>query len=198
MAKELDQSFFKADAITLAKKLLGKRVVCNGCEGIIVETEAYKQDPASHAFKITERSKIMGDTHGYVYVYLIYGMYNCINFTTNENAVGAVLIRAIEPTHGIDTMKQRRGKGRKNPDSLKHKNLASGPGKLCSAFDITVKHNNQVIGKEIKVFDAKEIPLSQIHTTTRIGINEGKELMWRFYIKGNQHVSVKCKNESRA
>ncbi len=191
MPKKLLQSFFSKDAVQLAKKLLGKKIKYGNCEGIIVETEAYKRDPASHAYKITPRSQIMLDTHGHIYVYVIYGMYHCLNITSNENDVGAVLIRGIEPTNGIEYMKERRAKKRKNPDAIKLKELCSGPGKLCSAFDISKKNNNKVVGEEINFFDAPEVPKSSIVSSSRIGIKEGKELLWRFYIKDNVHVSVK-------
>ena len=151
MSTQLPKSFFSIDAVDLAKKLLGKRIVYGDCEGIIVETEAYKRDPASHAYKITPRSQIMLDTHGHVYVYVIYGMYHCLNFTTNQGDVGAVLIRAIEPTKGIEKMKQRRGKKLKNPRSLKLKDLCSGPSKLCEAFAIDKSNNALEVGKEILV-----------------------------------------------
>lgn len=198
MSKELSSSFFAGDAVEVAQKLLGKKIKCGNCEGIIVETEAYKRDPASHAYKITPRSEIMLNTHGYVYVYVIYGMYHCLNFTTNEDDVGAVLIRAIEPTAGIEEMKVRRSKKRLDPSSLKLKDLCSGPSKLCDAFGIDKNNNALELGEEIQIFDAKEILDLMIHATSRVGITEGKELMWRFYIKGNEYISVKCKNESRA
>ena len=113
MTTLLPQSFFAKDAIQLAKELLGKKIIFGCCEGIIVETEAYKRDPASHAYKITPRSQIMQDTHGHIYVYKIYGMYHCLNVTSNQGDVGAVLIRAIKPTMGLDLMQERRLKKRK-------------------------------------------------------------------------------------
>ena len=102
----LPPSFFARNTVTVAKELLGKVMVVNGARVRIVETEAYRSDEASHAFKKTERSAIMFDTYGHVYVYLIYGMYHCLNITTNKNDIGAVLIRSLQPLNGISLMKK--------------------------------------------------------------------------------------------
>ena len=188
----LDQSFFKGDALDIAKQLLGKKIKVGNCEGIIVETEAYKRDPGSHAYKITPRSQIMQDTHGYVYVYVIYGMYHCLNITTNKDDVGAVLIRAIEPTNGIDVMQKRRLSKHKNKSKqLKLIDLTSGPSKLCVAFNISKENNNKKIKKEIQIFNHGSVKTTDIVATTRIGLTNGKDLPWRFYLKGNGFVSTK-------
>lgn len=149
----------------------------------IVETEAYGRDPASHAFKKTERSKIMFDTHGHVYVYLIYGMYECLNFTTEKNEAGAVLIRAVEPLKGIETMKMNR-------KTEKMDNLCSGPGKLCQALNITRILNGKKLGKEVKVYD-DGFKVKSIGTSSRIGIKDALDLQWRFFVEGNEFVSRK-------
>lgn len=149
----------------------------------IVETEAYGRDPASHAFKKTERSKLMFDTHGHVYVYLIYGMYECLNFTTEKNEAGAVLIRAVEPLKGIEQMK-------KNRHTEKLNNLCSGPGKLCQALKITRQLNGLKLGKEVKVYD-DGFKMGKIGSSSRIGIKDAQDLQWRFYIEGNGFVSRK-------
>ncbi|MBI2102502.1 DNA-3-methyladenine glycosylase [Candidatus Woesearchaeota archaeon] len=174
-------SFFARDTVNVARDLLGKIISYNGVSGRIVETEAYKRDPASHAYTKTERSRIMFETYGYVYVYLIYGMYHCLNFTTERDDAGAVLIRAVEPLKGIEEMKRRRG-----CESMK--NLCSGPGKLCLALAIGKEHNSQKIGKDIKVYNDNYI-VSSVAAGPRIGITEGKELLWRFYVAGNKFVS---------
>lgn len=180
--KPLSQDFFKADVVEVAQKLLGKLIEFNGVSGMIVETEAYRDDPASHGHKITKRSEIMLRTHGHVYVYFIYGMYHCLNFTTNEGEVGAVLIRALEPIEGIEEMKARR-------NTQTTKNLTSGPGKLCQALGITKKQNDQIIGGEIQVYEYQEIPKPHIILTPRIGITKATDLHWRFYVKDNPYVS---------
>lgn len=171
--EQLPSSFFSRDTIKVAQDLLGKIISINGLKARIVETEAYKQDAASHAFKKTERSAIMHETYGHVYVYLIYGMYHCLNFTSDINP-GAVLIRAVEPLKGINRMKKNRG-------TDKITNLCSGPGKLCSALGIDKNHNGLKIGQGLKVFD-DGFKVGEIKTSSRIGIKEGLELDWRFYI----------------
>lgn len=179
--KPLPRSFFARDTVEVAQELLGKIIEVNGVSGRIVETEAYKRDPASHAYTKTERSKIMFETYGHVYVYLIYGMYHCLNFTTEKNDAGAVLIRAVEPLTSLEKMKLRRR-------SEKLTNLCSGPGKLCQALGIDKSHDGQKLGKDIKVYGDK-YTVKQIVRSSRIGITEGKELLWRFYIKDNPFVS---------
>lgn len=179
---DLKPSFFSRDTVTVAKDLLGKVLVVNGCRARIVETEAYGQDPASHAFTRTERSAIMYDTTGHVYVYLIYGMYYCLNFTTEKKGVpGAVLIRAVEPLSGIGLMKKRRG----TDDPY---NLCSGPGKLCQAVGIGKQHHGWPLGKKVSVADERFV-VGKIGASSRIGIKDAVHLQWRFFIDGNGFVS---------
>ena len=158
--------------------------------GKIVETEAYLcNDPASHSFKgLSERNKAMFGKPGHAYVYLVYGMYECFNCTTNKNGLGeAVLIRALEPISGIEIME----KNRKTSDI---KNLCSGPGKLTSAMEITRKDNFADLASKNSRLRI-EIPAKkekfEIIRTKRVGITKGKSLMYRFYIKNNQFVSKK-------
>ncbi len=179
--KELPVTFFSSDTVQVAKDLLGKIISVNGCKVRIVETEAYGRDAASHAYSKTARSAIMYDTFGHVYVYIIYGMYNCINFTTNEKDAGAVLIRAAEPLRGIEKMKGKR-------KSLDVRNLCSGPGKLCSALSIDRSYNGFKIGDKVKVFD-DGFKVTKILSSSRIGIKEAVDLPWRFFIEGNEFVS---------
>ncbi len=183
--KPLPPSFFARDTIRVAKELLGKIISVNGCRARIVETEAYGTDPASHAYTKTERSRIMYDTHGHVYVYLVYGMYYCLNFTTEKNQPGAVLIRAVEPLSGIKNMKKRR-------QTENITNLCSGPGKLCQALGIDKKHNGVKLGTVIKVFD-DGYRIEKIETSSRIGIKDALDLPWRFFVEGNEFVSQKIK-----
>ena len=166
----------------------GKRVV-----GKIVETEAYigEDDLACHASKgRTNRSEILYRKAGTVYIYLVYGMYYCLNIVTErENFPSAVLIRAIEPIEGIDLMKKRR-----KTNILR--NLASGPGKLCMAFGINKKLNGEnVFGKDIWIEDRGEDESPKnIISAPRVGVDYAKHcknLPWRFYIKDNQFISRK-------
>ncbi len=181
--KLLSHSFFGRNTVDVAQDLLGKIISVNGMKVRIVETEAYGRDPASHAFKKTERSKIMFETYGHVYVYLIYGMYECLNFTTEKENAGAVLIRAVEPLKGIEKMK-------KNRQTEKIDNLCSGPGKLCQALNITRKLNGLKLGKEVKVFD-DGFKVRKVATSSRIGIKDALDLQWRFFVEGNGFVSQK-------
>lgn len=175
--EKINKEFFKRDTIKVAKELLGKIIEYKNVKGIIVETEAYGQDEASHAFKQTDRSKLMYESFGKIYVYLVYGNYYCLNFTTEEDKPGAVLVRAIEPLKGLNLMKKRR-----NSDDL-----TNGPGKLCQAFNITKELNGTNVNDKIKIYDSK---LNfDIVETTRIGISKAQDLKLRFYIKGNKFVS---------
>ena len=169
------QDFFAQDTVKVAKQLLGKIIEVNDFKVRIVETEAYGKDPASHAFKRTERSALMFDTYGHVYVYLIYGMYNCINFTTEKvGEPGAVLIRAVEPLNNFDILIQNR-------NTTKITNLCSGPGKLCQALSIDRSLNGLKLGKEVKVFD-DGFKVKKINSSSRIGIKDALHLEWRFFI----------------
>ncbi len=177
----LPLSFFARDTVKVARELLGKVIYVNGCSARIVETEAYGKDPASHAYTRTERSALMYDTYGHVYVYLIYGMYHCINFTTEKGKPGAVLIRAVEPLKGIVEMKKRR----RTEDLY---NICSGPGKLCAALGIDKKHNGIQLGDGVKMYD-DGFKVRKIGQSTRIGIKDARDLPWRFFLLGNKFVS---------
>ncbi len=145
-----------------------------------METEAYRDDPASHGIRKSEKARLLRETYGRIYVYLVYGMHFCLNFTTEREGVGAVLIRAVEPTEGIEIMETRR----------KTKNLyqlTSGPGKVCQAFSIGMGLFGKPVGGELKVFDA--LQPSRIERTRRIGISRAKDLDWRFFISDSPFVS---------
>lgn len=192
--KRLPLSWFASSALELAPKLLGKVVKKGSCVGIIVETEAYGTDIASHAYRVTARSAPMRDTYGHWYVYFTYGMHWCANVTTHKGGTGAVLIRAVEPIEGIVMMKRRRAKNKVQPCNkvepcFSRMNLCNGPAKFCQAFGITGKDNKKPLAGDFAIFDAPEIPASQIATSARVGISSGTELPWRFYIKDNPFVS---------
>jgi DNA-3-methyladenine glycosylase len=182
---QLGKTFFNQSTVSLAKALLGKTLVFGNLQGIIVETEAYlyKDDPGCHASRgITPRNAPMFGPAGNTYVYLIYGMYHCLNIVSGKEGEGeAVLIRALEPVQGIPLMQKRR-------NTKKLENLCSGPGKLTQAFGITRKHNNlSLLTGNMRIHDNHTKP--KIHTTTRIGLSTGKDLKLRFYIKDNRFVS---------
>ena len=181
----LGKKFYNQSTIDLAKALLGKYLVFGNLKGMIVETEAYlyRDDPGCHASRgLTPRNAAMFGPAGQTYVYLIYGMYHCLNIVSGKTGEGeAVLIRALEPVEGIPLMLRRR-------KTTKIENLCSGPGKLTQAFGITRKHNNlSLLDGPIYICDSKIKP--EIATSTRIGLTLGKELELRFFIAGNSFVS---------
>jgi len=187
--------FESKDTITLAKALLNTYLVHNSSEGTtigkIIETEAYLfDDPASHTFSgKTKRNFHMFGPAGYAYIYQIYGIHFCFNVVSNLINVGeAVLIRALEPLDGINLMKKRRG-----VDNIK--NLCNGPGKLVQAMGIKKNLNGiSLLSSTIYLLPETEI-CKNIISTTRIGINKGSELEYRFYLEGNSNVSKFEKNK---
>ncbi|MFN3487794.1 MAG: DNA-3-methyladenine glycosylase [Emticicia sp.] len=192
MQNILPKEFYeKHDTLTLSKRLLGCTLVHESPEGrtagIIVEAEGYLQgDPACHAYrKKSARNAPMFESAGTCYVYLIYGMHYCVNISGNAKDIGeAVLIRALEPTEGIDLMQKRR----KTNDL---KNLCSGPAKLVQAMGITLDFNFLTLDSdEFHCLESTNNDFSII-TTTRIGITQGADLPYRFYIEGNRFVSRK-------
>jgi DNA-3-methyladenine glycosylase len=185
------------DTLSVAKTLLGYTLIHESEEGttagIIVETEGYlKDDPACHAYmRKSERNAPMFGIAGTIYVYQIYGMYFCVNISTNQKDIGeAVLIRALEPTEGIDLMTKRRLEKSKS-EKMDLKNLCSGPGKLVQAMAIHKGMNNWLIqDSDLKIIPpTTQIPENEIITTTRIGITQGAELPYRFYLERNRFVS---------
>ena len=197
---KLEKSFYtRPDVVQVAQDLLGKHLytqhdgILTG--GIIVETEAYSgmNDKACHAHlnRRTKRTEVMYHEGGVAYVYLVYGMYNLFNIITNvEGQADAVLVRAIEPTEGIEEMMLRR-----NMASLKP-NLTAGPGVMSIAMGIDRKHYGTLLtGDAIWVEDRGiEVPAEGIAIGPRIGIDYAGEdafLPWRFWLKGNKWVSRK-------
>ena len=159
-----------------------------GLTGIIVETEAYLTgDPASHAYRgRTDRNAAMFGPPGSVYVYRSYGIHQMLNIVTGPEGLGeAVLIRAVEPLSGIETMRLNRG-GISNDYEL-----TNGPGKLAAAFAITrLEHNGiDVTDPHSPLIIIPGEPPGEIVTTTRVGISVGVDQPWRFIIKGNRYVS---------
>ena len=191
----LPQSFYSRPTAEVARNLLGKLIVhrVNGEElaGRIVEVEAYLGlvDEAAHAFAgVTPRTKVMFGPPGHAYVYLIYGMYHCLNFVTEpEGEAGCVLIRALEPIAGMESMQACRPTARRLHD------LASGPGKLTRAMGITLAHYGADLTRgELTVRECGTVEADEIGISPRIGINKANRCVdWplRFFVKGNAHVS---------
>lgn len=189
---KLNKSFYTRDTVTVAKELLGKYIFKKSGKGFlvakVVETEAYlgDEDPACHAFrKITRRNEPMFEEGGISYVYFIYGNYYCFNVVTEAEGIGAaVLIRGVEPVNGISAMKRNRGVIRKEYE------LTNGPSKFCLAFNID-KKDNKIDFTEDKIFFAKHRKKENIiiNVAKRIGIREGAELPYRYFIKDNPYVT---------
>lgn len=176
----LSNDFFARDTLTVARDLIGTVLVAGHCQARIVETEAYTTDAASHSVTRRNQSVTMRESFGRVYVYFIYGMYYCLNFTTDASGPGAVLIRAAEPLRGMQRMIERRG----TSDNFK---LTSGPGRLCEAMGIDLSFNGALIGRQLKVKPRQHEP--RISTSTRVGISQATELEWRFFETDSPFVS---------
>ena len=197
--KKLDRCFYTRDLLTVARELLGKILVKSEkgiiLSGIIVEVEAYDGaiDEAAHTYiGKTKRNEIMFNEGGYFYVYFTYGAHYCCNVVTGEKDHGtAVLIRALEPVEGIETMIRNRF-GRNLVNEKEKYNLTSGPGKVCQALSITKEHYGaDLTGDKIFILDMPKINNENIIEGQRIGIKKSVQLPWRFYIKDNPYVSKK-------
>jgi DNA-3-methyladenine glycosylase len=207
MTYRLESTFYEQhDTLTLARLLLGCELVHDSPEGrtagLIVETEAYLWgDPACHAYrKKTARNAAMFGPPGTLYVYLIYGMYHCVNIVSGPEGIGeAVLIRALQPTQGLDLMRDRRQRqpraalsSRGSSRVLSDKDLCSGPGKLVQAMGITLsEHNCSSLLTGPIIITPGKVPAMEVVVTTRIGITQGASLPYRFYVKGNAFISKK-------
>jgi len=198
--KKLPSSFYqRSNVLIIAKELLGKIVVTkwNGVltSGRIVEVEAYRGviDKASHAWngRRTNRNEIMYKKGGYAYVYLCYGIHHLFNVVTNTKEIPhAILIRAIEPMQGVETMLQRTGK--KQFDN----SLTRGPGNVSRSLAIFKEHSGlSLLSKEIFIAsDDFTFSKNEIYESPRIGVDyagEDAKLHYRFFIKGNPFVSSK-------
>ena len=183
---DLDHEFFARDTLEVAHDLIGVILKVGKCEGRIVETEAYTTDAASHSVMRRHKAAMMRETFAHIYVYRIYGMHFCLNFTTERHGTGAVLIRALEPLKGLQRMAERRC-------VTDPKQLASGPGKLCQALGIGMELNGRPIGRELKFAPGQHAPV--VARSTRIGITRATELEWRFYEQANEYVSRRARPE---
>jgi len=196
--RKLSRDFYLVDAVTLARRLLGKVLVHRSPEGVtsglIVETEAYMgiHDKASHAYggKRTRRNEVMYLEGGHAYIYLNYGIHHLLNVVAGPRDVPmAVLIRAVEPLEGVELMARRRGIELDDKSLYK---LCNGPGKLTKAMGISVRLNGEdLTGDRLYIIDPGEIP-DKIVSTRRIGVDYAGEYAlkpWRFYIAGSRYVS---------
>jgi DNA-3-methyladenine glycosylase len=179
----LAADFFARDAVTVAKALIGARLLVDGIGGLVVETEAYdRDDPASHSFAgPTQRNAVMFGPSGRAYVYRIYGAHWCLNVVCDGEPRGAVLIRALEPTDGLDLMAERRG-------TADPRLLCSGPGKLCQALAVTKAHDGLALDEPpFALFAAGPAP--RLAIGPRIGLTKAADTPWRFGASGSRFLS---------
>jgi DNA-3-methyladenine glycosylase len=198
MPEKLPPGFYLHDTITVARDLLGcvlwRRLGRTTMAARIVETEAYlgANDPASHARRglRSARNASMYLQGGHAYVYFTYGMHWCLNVVTQEaDTAEAVLLRAVEPVKGVEAMRKRRTKAKRDFD------LTNGPGKICMAMDIDRKLDGERLDGESLYITRRDVDLSDddIVVTPRIGIEgSGEAAAWplRFFIRGNRYVSA--------
>lgn len=198
MKNLLERSFYERGTLEVARDLLGKYLIHDLAEkrtvGKIVEVEAYigPADAAAHTYRglKTARTQIIFGPGGFAYVYLIYGMYHCLNVVTSkEGCPEVVLLRALEPISGIEIMQQRR-------KTDKIKNLCSGPGKLCQAMAINMSHYGADLcgGSKLYLTEGEYVNAANIAATQRINIDYAgiaKDYPWRYIIKGNEFISKK-------
>jgi DNA-3-methyladenine glycosylase len=182
-AHELPQDFFRHDAETVARALIGVELLIDGVGGRIVETEAYAaHDPAAHSFRgPTPRTAAMFGPPGHAYVYLNYGIHWCLNFVCGDHDGSGVLIRAIEPLHGIERMAARRGTG-------ELRLLCAGPGRLGQALAVgPALYGLPLDHPPFALRPRAAVP--EILAGPRIGISAGKDMDWRFVEAGSRFVS---------
>lgn len=183
-AQPLGRDFYARPVLDVARELIGCLVECDGVAGVVVETEAYHEsEPACHAYVgVTERTKTLFGEPGSAYVYRSYGIHALLNAVCEPAGVGAaVLIRALEPLCGVETMRRRRG-------GVAHEQLCSGPGKLTQALGVELRHNGtSLFDGPVRVSPAARPPAAIVGT--RIGITKAVDLHWRFCAAGSPHVS---------
>jgi DNA-3-methyladenine glycosylase len=191
--KVLPADFYARPVLEVARELIGCTVEHGDTAGVIVETEAYHEsEPACHAFiGLTPRTSTLFGAPGMAYVYRSYGIHSLLNAVCERQGVGAaVLIRALEPAGGIETMRARRGLIAGRTASVSE--LCSGPGKLAQALDITLTDNGSDLTHgtiRILARAANWSGESEIVAGKRVGISRAVDLAWRFCLLGNANVS---------
>lgn len=177
----LPPGFFERDVVTVARALIGASLMFDGVGGIIVETEAYDEgDPASHCFGgPTRRNASMFGPPGRAYVYRSYGIHWCLNFVCS--GASGVLIRALEPTAGLDRMAERRG-------MAEIRRLCAGPGRVCQALGIDILSDGKPLDEPPFALRPGEQPVA-VAAGPRIGISRGIDTPWRFCLVGSRFLS---------
>jgi DNA-3-methyladenine glycosylase len=184
MPKRLTRAFFRRSVHEVAPDLIGAIVLVDGVGGRVVEVEAYHHtDPAAHSFRgPTERNAVMFGPPGYLYVYRSYGIHWCMNFVCEpKGSAAAVLIRAIEPTSGLPTMRRRRG-------MADERLLCSGPGRVCEALGVTRAFNGLALDEPPFEILARTGGVEVI-AGPRIGITKAVDKPWRYGLKGSRFLS---------
>lgn len=192
----LGRDYYDRDTLEVAPALLGCTLVHDGRDGLtsgrIVEVEVYQgeDDPACHAAAgRTSRTEPLYGRPGHAYIYLIYGMYYCLNAVTRaEGLPSAVLIRALEPLEGLDRMRGRRTARARRRTPVVDRDLANGPGKLCDALGLTLEHNRLDLTGDTLWIEAGTPP-AEIAWSPRVGIKVGTERVWRCFDPGSPYVS---------
>jgi DNA-3-methyladenine glycosylase len=179
------RAFFRRSVHEIAPELIGAELLVDGVGGVIVEVEAYDHDdPASHGYlnRRTARNGSMFLEGGHAYVYRSYGIHWCLNFVCGEADVAdALLVRALEPTHGIDRMGRRRG-----IDAVRL--LCSGPGRLCEALAVTGALDGRALdAPPFELTPARESP--EVVTGTRIGLTKAADRPWRYAARDSRFLS---------
>jgi DNA-3-methyladenine glycosylase len=184
LGKLLRKTFFNRSVHEVAPDLIGTTLLVDGVGGIIVEVEAYHHtEPAAHSYRgPTARNAVMFGPAGFAYVYRSYGIHWCVNFVCEKaGSASAVLIRALEPTHGIAAMRRRR-------HLHDERSLCSGPGKLTEALGITHAHNGLALdAPPIALYARSAKP--EVVAGVRIGLTKAVDLPWRYGLKGSKFLS---------
>jgi DNA-3-methyladenine glycosylase len=182
--RRLTRDFFARSVHDVAPELIGATLLVDGVGGTIVEVEAYDQeDPASHGYAgPTQRNRSMFGPPGHAYVYRSYGVHWCLNLVCAvEGRAEAALIRALEPTRGLDAMRARRGREAS-------RELCSGPGKLCQALAITREHDGLALDRKPFALYARETELELV-TGPRVGLTRAADIAWRYGLANSRFVS---------
>jgi DNA-3-methyladenine glycosylase len=181
---KLTREFFARSVHEVAPDLIGATLLVDGVGGTIVEVEAYDhEDPAAHGYRgRTARNASMFGPPGHAYVYRSYGVHWCLNLVCEEEgAASAVLLRALEPTQGIDVMRARRGL---EDERL----LCAGPGRLCQALDVSREHDGLALDQPPFQLEARDSNV-EIVSGPRIGITRAADRPWRYALAGSRYLS---------
>jgi DNA-3-methyladenine glycosylase len=184
MSKRLSRTFFRRSVHEVAPDLIGATLLFDGVGGRIVEVEAYHHtDPAAHSFRgPTERNAVMFGPPGYAYVYRSYGIHWCLNVVCEpKGSASAVLLRAIEPTVGLKSMRRRRG-------LADERLLCAGPGRLCEALGITRAQNGLALDAPPFELFARTQSV-EVVSGPRIGLTKAADKPWRYGLKGSRFLS---------